>query len=334
MGLDKTMKKNWVEGDTFAIKIENAKPEYNGRYIILIKHDFGIKDGKNDIYFWAKLTPDDKIPTTLEEVNALEYIKTEAVPYEARLLPIDYDKTWKQIMEEDAKKTYYPDEYNYLNEYRVHIWMKRGLPYDEFVYIGNYDVEPPKDEYISENYWTYFLDKEKYFVNKLLLHYENYNLRQSTRYTEEGAKKIHETYKMSVETPFIYRETLKQQRVFKHINGWGAKLYESDVAMDIKADYEEEIKNNKENIDQNEKIKRFCDQHQDIIDDEIDGPVFWIVLADQEMKNKTLNSKAKRIALMAIEDDLENWKNQELYEGRKAELDKFKKKLEETKVKE
>ena len=46
------------------------------------------------------------------------------------------------------------------------------------------------------------------------------------------------------------------------------------------------------------------------------------------MKNKTLNSKAKRIALMAIEDDLENWKNQELYEERKAELDKFKKKLE------
>lgn len=133
---------------------------------------------------------------------------------------------------------------------------------------------------------------------------------------------------MFVETPFIYRETLKQQRVFKHINGWGAKLYESDVAMDIKADYEEEIKNNKENIDQNEKIKRFCDRHKDIRKDEIDGPVFWIVLADQEMKNKTLNSKAKRIALMAIEDDLENWKNQELYEERKAELDKFKKKLE------
>ena len=34
---DKTKRKNWIDGDTFAVKIENYSDKYNGKYLILIK---------------------------------------------------------------------------------------------------------------------------------------------------------------------------------------------------------------------------------------------------------------------------------------------------------
>ena len=211
MGLDKSKKSNWVEGDTFAIKINKPGSEYHNRYLIMIRHDYK-KDGNSNVYFRAKITENDKIPKSEAELNSLEYIKTSVLPYECRLLPIDSEKTLEQVLKDDAEKKYFLDEFNYLNEYRVCLYMKRGLPYDEFVYIGNFNLTPPIDEYISCNTWYYFLEKdEDYFVDELLKCYENYNLRQSDMYTKEGCKKCHEYWQQLVDVGYYGMAMLKEK---------------------------------------------------------------------------------------------------------------------------
>ena len=62
VGLDKTKKKNWIDGDTFAVKIENHSKEYDGRYIILIKTSYDTnKESSTYLYFRAKLTNEQNI---------------------------------------------------------------------------------------------------------------------------------------------------------------------------------------------------------------------------------------------------------------------------------
>ena len=203
---DKTLKKNWVEGDTFAIKIDRPKSKYNGRYLILIKHVYGFELTRNYVMFRVKLTKGKKIPTTKEEIEKLEYIKTYVEPKEARFLPVKSGKTLQQAFEEDKKNTYQFDEYGFLNCYNANFYIKPGFSCDEFKYIGNFDITPPEDEWIDENsFWIYFLDKtdEKNYVNKLLKNYEDNNLRKSQKYTEEGCKKSHENYKRMVEIGYF-----------------------------------------------------------------------------------------------------------------------------------
>ena len=81
--IDKTKRKNWIDGDTFAIKIKNCSDEYNDRYLILNKCVYEIwkKDFKteeefekymrNTPSFYIKITNGKEIPNTYEELNKL-----------------------------------------------------------------------------------------------------------------------------------------------------------------------------------------------------------------------------------------------------------------------
>lgn len=111
---------------------------------------------------------------------------------------------------------------------------------------------------------------------------------------------------------------------------WGPKLYEDDVAQDIKETYEELVKTEKDN----EKIiKEICSIFNEELDDQDEKSVFWMVLADLLYKQKQLTKYVKEKALEEIErgENLERWKNEaskDDYILRKKEIESLKKKLE------
>ena len=111
---------------------------------------------------------------------------------------------------------------------------------------------------------------------------------------------------------------------------WGPKLYEDDVAQDIKETYEELVKTEKDN----EKIiKEICSIFKEELEDQDEKSVFWMVLADLLYKQKQLTKDIKEKALKEIErgENLERWKNEaskDDYILRKKEIESLKKKLE------
>ena len=110
---------------------------------------------------------------------------------------------------------------------------------------------------------------------------------------------------------------------------WGPKLYEDDLAEDIKNEYEELLEKGKNNRDAIEDIYQI---YKEEIEDPDEKSVFWMVLADILYKNKNLTEFVKEKALKEIElgENLERWKNEaseEDYIIRKKEIDKLKKKL-------
>lgn len=192
---DKTLKKNWVEGDTFAIKIDRPKSKYNGRYLILIKHVYGFESSRNDVMFRVKLTKGQKIPSTKEEIEKLEYIKTSTMPNEYRFFPIQIGKTLKEVLDEDKKNKYPIDEFGYINLYKANIYFKPGIKYDEFKFIGNFDITPPEDEYIAEYpAYGYGLTPDyrgDIYIDALIRNYESFNLRKAPIYREGEYQKVH-----------------------------------------------------------------------------------------------------------------------------------------------
>lgn len=331
--IDKTKKKNWIDGDTFAVKIENHSKEYNGRYLILIKSvndiwkcnfestsDFE-KEMRNSPLFYIKITNGKQIPNNFEELNKLDYIKTWV---------IYTDETTKNRFDKGLYDE--ADEFNYTYEYLYNLLFHREFDYDNFVYIGNYKFDSPKNEFIPNRCiqlpgeWTKFD-----WVETLLNDYEDYNLRKSSHFTEEGAKKYASTYKSNigfVEGAMAFaKESVKKAKEI-YLYGIGPKLYDAEDALYIRDDYNKFSRKSKKNNQSNaDMIQELCDYYEDYINDSIEGPLFWIILADLQMKKKQLTEEQKEKALESIEKDLNNWKDKEGYFERKSELDVLKEKL-------
>ena len=90
---------------------------------------------------------------------------------------------------------------------------------------------------------------------------------------------------------------------------WGPKLYEDDLAEDIKNEYEELLEKGKNN---KEAIEDIYQIYKEEIEDSDEKSVFWMVLADILYKNKNLTEFVKEKALKEIElgENLERWKNE------------------------
>ena len=90
---------------------------------------------------------------------------------------------------------------------------------------------------------------------------------------------------------------------------WGPKLYEDDLAEDIKNEYEELLEKGKSN---KEAIEDICQIYKEEIEDSDEKSVFWMVLADILYKHKDLTEFVKEKALKEIElgENLERWKNE------------------------
>ena len=62
---------------------------------------------------------------------------------------------------------------------------------------------------------------------------------------------------------------------------WGIRLYQNDIALDTKEEY---IQLLRDGNSEDEALKKVLSKNKDIIEDKIDGPVFWLALAETMWK--------------------------------------------------
>ena len=107
-------------------------------YLIYIKIDIlKYSDGYVDPVFWIKITDDDKIPKTVEEINNLEFIELVNHRFEA-----------KNMIFKDKDINVKPNKRGMIPIYRtaIHTTSKRSIP-KKLIYIGNFPgIIPPADE--------------------------------------------------------------------------------------------------------------------------------------------------------------------------------------------
>ena len=111
---------------------------------------------------------------------------------------------------------------------------------------------------------------------------------------------------------------------------WGPKIYEDDLAQDIKEEYEELIEEGKNN---EEAIQEICLRYKEEIEDVEESSLFWMAFADILYEHKNLTKYVKEKALKEIESgkNLEKWKreaSEQDYIKRKSEIEKLREKLE------
>jgi len=111
------------------------------------------------------------------------------------------------------------------------------------------------------------------------------------------------------------------------MGAWGTALYSDDVAMDIRGLYKELLGEGYSNEIVTKALVRICKEQ---IEDEEDGPVFWLALADIQWKCGRLMDEVKKLAIEVIDSgmNLERWKeNKSDYKKRALVLEKLKEQL-------
>ncbi len=108
------------------------------------------------------------------------------------------------------------------------------------------------------------------------------------------------------------------------MGAWGVKIYQDDVACDVKEEYVEALK---KGISNEEITEKLIAEYVGDIDDE---PIFWFALADIQWNYGRLLDNVKEQSLKHIANgaNLERWEeNPKLYEKRKKVLEELKEKL-------
>lgn len=125
----------------FSYKLESdyAKEKgIYGRHLIFIKIDIHENSvGGKEAAFWIKITNDDKIPKTVEEINNLEFIELVNHRFEA-----------KNMIFKDKDINVKPNKRGMIPIYRtaIHTTSKRSIP-KKLIYVGNFPgIIPPADE--------------------------------------------------------------------------------------------------------------------------------------------------------------------------------------------
>ena len=111
------------------------------------------------------------------------------------------------------------------------------------------------------------------------------------------------------------------------MGAWGVGIYQDDVTCDIKEDYLNRLRVGYSNI---EATQELIDYNMDSIEDEEEGPLFWMALADVQWRYGRLLPEIKEEALKCIKSgtDLERWKeNPKQYEKRKFVLKELEERL-------
>ncbi len=192
---DKRKNKDWTIGDTFAIKIDNINKKYDGQYVILIKRQIDsiaqFFKTNNLHLFAAKITTNYRLPTNKEELEKLEYIKTLHFVWEDRFYPYDRIERFAELRARKNAIEYYPDEYGYLFSYYFILSVKKNAKLDELEYLGNFQLDFPKDEIIAGAFPMIILDKKgpDKLLHELLELFDCYNKRLGHLYTNQGLER-------------------------------------------------------------------------------------------------------------------------------------------------
>jgi hypothetical protein len=112
------------------------------------------------------------------------------------------------------------------------------------------------------------------------------------------------------------------------MGSWGPKLYQDDVAQDIRDQYKDLLKRGKTSEDITNLLIK---EYGEMIDDIDDGPIFWFVLADVQWECGRLLESVKEMAIQWIEKgtDQQRWIDENPKEAkiRVKVLDELKEKL-------
>ena len=184
--------RKWKIGDTFAYKIKNNS-KYKDKYLILTRYENSSWDdiNKSAPSFRVKITKDSKLPTTKEEIDKLEYVKTYLRPYCDRFFPFSGKISNKELIKERSKVKFYPDKHGRLTEYIVEIYCYRKWlqELENFIYLGNFDIKFPKKENIPFCQSNCIMIALEDIEKKILEFYEDYNLKKGVYYDKEYLKK-------------------------------------------------------------------------------------------------------------------------------------------------
>lgn len=332
-----------IDGDTFALKIENDT-RYKGRYLIFIRFETDIynEEDKAELkhysinelnkLFRVKLSKSKELPNSFEELEKLPYIIFSSECYAKRHFPLDSRLTYEEIEESRKHIKFFPDKYNYLYSYLLMMskYKSRNI-IKNFVFIGNYKLSPPKDEYFPVSKYNsgycFYINAEEYCIKC----YHEHNLQEGLKYSEEEAKRRNELAEKELEFEIALKEKLREMDFsnFKitSISGWGTGLYDCDTALDMKEDYRKFLKENNNNFKRT--IEDMKDYYEDFLKDKEEKTIFWMVMADQGQKGNVLTDEIKDKALKAIENNLKIWKKlePENYNNRKEKLYRLKNRL-------
>jgi DNA-binding TFAR19-related protein (PDSD5 family) len=90
------------------------------------------------------------------------------------------------------------------------------------------------------------------------------------------------------------------------MGSWGAKLYQDDIAEDVREQFKDLLHRGKTT---EEITKQMIDEYSDIIGDPDDGPVFWFALADTQWNLGRLMPEVseRALELLARGCDLAKW---------------------------
>lgn len=109
---------------------------------------------------------------------------------------------------------------------------------------------------------------------------------------------------------------------------WGPKLYQDDLAKDIRDYYKDQLHRGKKGIDITQEL---LVQYQIEISDSEEASVFWFALADTQWNLGRLEDKVKETALKHIlmGDNLEYWKieNPKMSKAREQTIEELRQKL-------
>ncbi len=109
---------------------------------------------------------------------------------------------------------------------------------------------------------------------------------------------------------------------------WGPKLYQDDLAEDIRDYYKDQLHRGKKGIDITQEL---LVQYQTEISDSEEASVFWFALADTQWNLGRLEDKVKEMALkhILLGDDLERWKieNPKMAKAREETIQDLRQKL-------
>ena len=178
-------------GDVFALKIASKKyPTYNGKYILFIKNEYDkeLWDLGSFQTFYVKITTNKEIPKNKEEINKLVYIKT-------MLSREDVEQHNCAVGYELPKS----DNFGYIYGNSIKVYFQRKDNINDFIFLGNFDIPKPENEFISINgYRGEPLYMVKNVIDEVIWCYENYNLKKDYCFTNKGHFERHQLFQSEI----------------------------------------------------------------------------------------------------------------------------------------
>ena len=178
-----------VKGDCLAYKIENDE-KFKGKYLILIASELNDPNDRSyNRYFRCKITENDILVTTKEEIEKLKYVIIYVMPMGMRFYPLPGNRPVEDVIKERMKVKVYPDENGYLYEYNLSMTLARKKEIQQFIYLGNFDISKPKEDFIPFSLHNLPGTCMKYFEEFVLRKYRLNNLKQGSFWT--NVEKVH-----------------------------------------------------------------------------------------------------------------------------------------------